>query len=430
MNFIITGLNHKTADITLREKLAFTPEQIPDALHSIANQFDSLEVVILSTCNRTEIYAACPKESSPHLMIQNLQLWLCQYHSLSIETFKQHAYDYQSDQALTHMIKVAIGIDSMVVGESQVLGQIKSAYTKAQEVGTVFNYLDQIFQYVFRCAKRIRTETQIGFHPTSFANAAVKLAQHIFTNLSGCNLLLIGAGELIESVAKPFFDKGIKNITIANRTLSRAQSLAKKFNGKGVLLADIPNHLLDCDIVVACTASQLPILGKGAVESALKQRKHKPIFMLDLAVPRDIEPEVNELADIYLYAIDDLQQMIDDNQKFRNLAAKQSNDLIKQAVLSFPLSHTTTETTLLIKQYRAKIMALSESELLKAKYQLNQDVSPEQVLLQLTRNLTQKLLHDPSIALKKSALNLSQEHDLKLQWFKEIFNLKDDESNS
>ena len=320
MALLALGINHKTASVSVREKVAFAPEQMADALAQACELAHLKEVAILSTCNRTELYCSTELEGTRALLE-----WLGGYHKLDPDELQTCSYAHWGQDAAQHMMRVASGLDSLVLGEPQILGQLKSCYAVSQSAGVVGAELDRLFQQTFAVAKKVRTDTAIGENPVSVAYASVSLAQHIFSDLSQSKALLIGAGETIELVARHLSEAGVKQMTVANRTLVRAEALAEEFNARAILLGDIPEALEDADIVIASTASQLPILGKGAVESALKKRKHRPIFMVDIAVPRDIEHEVAELDDVYLYTVDDLKEVIEEIEETATKEGKHVN---------------------------------------------------------------------------------------------------------
>jgi glutamyl-tRNA reductase len=299
-------------------------------------------------------------------------------------------------------MRVASGLDSMILGEPQILGQLKSAFAVAQHQGTVSGKLHSAFQYVFSVAKRVRSETAIGENPVSVAYAAVALSQRIFSDLSQSKALLIGAGKTIELVARHLQEQGIQQLIIANRTLPRAQELASQVGGEAILLADIPERLHEVDIVISSTASQLPVLGKGAVEQALKRRKHRPMFMVDIAVPRDIESQVAELDDVYLYTVDDLKEVIDENKRTRQEAALDASRIIDEAIEDYLKELRAEDAVLTIKGYRNKAEQLRDEEVEKALKLLRKGDDPEQVIQALARNITNKLLHNPTVQLKKA----------------------------
>jgi len=397
MTLLAFGINHTTASLSVRERMAFAPEVVETSLRSAIDDAGLAEVAILSTCNRTEIYA------KSELELEKLTNWLLAHTNIKSDELANCFYYYQNDEAVRHMMKVAGGLDSLVLGEPQILGQMKSAYAVACEAGTIGGELHATFQQVFSIAKRVRTETAIGENPVSVAYAAVSLAQQIFSDLKQDTALLIGAGETIELVARHLAHHGIHRIIVANRTLDRAQRLAREFNGEAILLADIPEHLHRADIVISSTASQLPLLGKGAVESALKKRKHKPMFMLDIAVPRDIEEQVGELDDVYLYTVDDLHAVIDENKKSRVAAADKAEEIIDEGVELYRRQQRALNALSTIKAYRKKAETFRDAELQKALIALGSGGNPEQVLQQLARNLTNKLIHSPTTHLKEAS---------------------------
>jgi glutamyl-tRNA reductase len=414
MTLLAFGINHTTAPLALRERVAFAPENLQSAMQEACAQAGLTEVAILSTCNRTEIYAASEGDAAA------IQQWLVDHTAIEAVDLANSYYCYQDQEAVRHMMKVAGGLDSLVLGEPQILGQMKSAFAVAKEAGTLGAELHATFQQVFNIAKRVRTETAIGENPVSVAYAAVSLAQQIFSNLKQDTALLIGAGETIELVARHLVEQGIKHIIVANRTLDRAQRLAREFNGEAILLADIPEQLHRADIVISSTASQLPLLGKGAVESALKKRKHKPMFMLDIAVPRDIEEQVGELDDVYLYTVDDLHAVIDENKKSRVAAADQAEEIINQGVELFLRQQRALSAVETVKAYRNKAEQMRDLELQKALRSLQAGANPEQVLQQFARNLTNKLIHSPTTVLKEASA--SSRHHV-IQVAQELFAL-------
>lgn len=396
MAFLALGINHKTASVDVRERVAFTPEQLVEALQQLCRLTPSREAAILSTCNRSELYLEQDQVSADEVLA-----WLAGYHNLSLEELRACAYVHQDDSAVRHMMRVASGLDSMVLGEPQILGQMKSAYAVAREAGTVGPLLGRLFQATFSTAKTVRTDTAIGENPVSVAFAAVSLAKQIFTDMHRSQALLIGAGETITLVARHLHEQGVKRIVVANRTLERASMLAEQFGAHAVLLADIPDELVNSDIVISSTASQLPILGKGAVERALKQRKHKPIFMVDIAVPRDIEPEVGELDDVYLYTVDDLHEVVAENLKSRQGAAQAAEELVGSGVQEFMQRLRELAAVDVLRAYRQQAERTRDEELAKAQRMLANGSSAEDVIAQLARGLTNKLLHAPSVQLKK-----------------------------
>lgn len=421
MALIALGVNHRTAALETRERVAFAPEMMMANLqeglrHSCAEDF-----VILSTCNRTELYAAGEAVSSEAVLA-----WLVKAGRLEARDLKGCTYILHGDEAVAHMMKVASGLDSMVLGEPQILGQMKSAYAVAQEAGTLCGTLHQVFHQVFATAKRVRSETAIGENPVSVAYAAVSLAQRIFARLQDIHALLIGAGETIELLARHLHEQGVGRITVANRTLSRAQQMAERFGAEAILLADIHDRLPEADMVISSTASQLPVLGKGAVESALKRRKHKPIFMVDIAVPRDIEPEVGKLDDVYLYTVDDLKSVIEDNLRRREDAATQAQRIISEGVESWRKQLRGQNAASTIRDFRGALGSVRDAELDKALNALAQGQAPEQILRQLAHGLTNKLLHTPTTQLKQA----SEQGDLEqIRAARRLFGLQTSEAS-
>jgi len=396
MAFIALGINHKTASVAVRERVAFSPEQLVEALRQLCRVVGSREAAILSTCNRSELYLEM-ECAQPQAVLD----WLARFHDVPAEDLQACAYVHQDDQAIRHMMRVACGLDSLVLGEPQILGQIKTAYAVAREAGTLGPLLGRLFQATFSTAKTVRTDTAIGENPVSVAFAAVSLAKQIFTDLSQSQALLVGAGETITLVARHLYEQGVKNIVVANRTLERATLLANEFSGQAIVLSDIPDALVNSDIVISSTASQLPILGKGAVERALKLRKHKPIFMVDIAVPRDIEPQVGELDDVYLYSVDDLHEVVTENLKSRQGAAKAAEELVVQGTADFMQRLRELEAVDVLRAYRQQGERLRDEELARAQRALANGASPEDALAALARGLTNKLLHAPSVQLKR-----------------------------
>ncbi len=397
MTLLAFGINHTTASLSVRERVAFGPDKIKQALQHAQTQSQIAEIAILSTCNRTEIY------TSSDVDLVGLQAWIVSQTETDLEELQSCSYFFHNDDALRHMMKVAGGLDSLVLGEPQILGQMKSAYAVACDADTIGGALHNAFQQVFGVAKRVRSQTGIGENSVSVAYTAVRLAQQIFSDLKEDTALLIGAGETIELVAKHLYEQGIKHVIVANRTLERAQALAEKVKGQAILLADMPEYLHLADLVISSTASQLPLLGKGAVESALKKRKYKPMFMLDIAVPRDIEVEVGELNDVYLYTVDDLHAVIDQNKKSREAAADKAHDIIDQGIEDFLHEQRALDSVDVIKAYRNKADDIREQELNKALKLLSAGENAEQVLTKLARNITNKLLHAPTASLRNAS---------------------------
>ncbi len=400
MTFLALGINYNTAPVAIRERLAFPADILAEALQDLICLNGVDEAVIVSTCNRTEFYCTMQFDN-PNRLIE----WIAKYKQLSAQDLTPYLYCHIDGASIQHLFRVASGLDSMILGEPQILGQIKTAYQAACDAGTIGKLLGKAFQHTFTAAKKVRTDTAIGSSPVSVAFAAVQLAQQIFEKLSEQTALLIGAGETIELTARHLSQQGIGRIIIANRTFEKAHTLAMQFDGYAISLAEIPNHLAEADIVISSTASQLPILGKGRVESALKKRKRKPMFMVDLAVPRDIESEVEQLPDVYLYTVDDLQYTIEQNMNSRRQAAEQAEEIIDTQVTYFLAWLRAQEAQSLIKDYRSQAELFRDEALQKALASLNKGISPEIVMQRLAHTLTNKLIHTPSTQLRVAAEN-------------------------
>ena len=416
MALVLVGINQNTANIEMREKVAFPPEIVESALAEIYALPPIREVVIVSTCNRTEIYLDFIEGDSEapasDELAQNRQLadrqaevvsWLSKFHDLEASELEQCSYSFASEDVVRHLMKVSCGLDSMVLGEPQILGQIKSAYAVSKDQKVVEQSLGRAFEEAFSIAKQVRTDTAIGENPVSVAYAAVTLAERIFSDLPSLSVLLIGAGRTIELVVKHLVEKGVSEIVVANRTLDNALEIANRFDAHGVLLSDIPEQLIAADIVVSSTNSQLPLLGKGAVERALKQRKHKPMLLIDLAVPRDIEAEVSQIADAYLYSIDDISDVIEDSVNSRADAAAQAESIIERGVEDYRKGLRSLNAVSTLRAFRDKADAIREGELERALKALEKGESADAVLSGLARSLTQKLIHSPSVQMKKAS---------------------------
>ncbi len=397
MTLLALGLNHKTAPLNIRERLTFGPDIIVGALRSAVERAAVGEVVILSTCNRTELYCEVAEGGE-----DEVREWLAAFHGLELETIAPYLYCHAGAEAVRHLLRVASGLDSMVLGEPQILGQVKSAYQTASDAGVTGKLLGRLFQHCFAVAKQVRTDTAIGCSPVSVAFAAVSLARQIFADLSRQTALLIGAGETIELAARHLHQHGIKRMIVANRTIERAHTLAQEFGGYAIGLTEIPAHLPEADIVISSTASPLPVLGKGTVESALKKRRHQPIFMVDIAVPRDIEAEVAELDDIYLYTVDDLQEVIQENMRSREEAAEQAQEIIDLNTDEFMGWLRSLDAVDLIRGYRLHAEQLRDEILEKAHKQLEAGKPADEVLRFLAHTLTNKLLHTPSTRIREA----------------------------
>ena len=337
MSLLALGINHKTAPVALRERVTFSPETLNHAIESLRQQPLVQAGVVLSTCNRTELYLSMeqPEDVPPQDLHKQIVDWLCAYHKLSPDEVNKSLYWYQDNDAVNHLMRVASGLDSLVLGEPQILGQVKKAYTESQREQSMSADLERLFQKTFSVAKRVRTETDIGASAVSVAFAACTLARQIFESLSEVNVLLVGAGETIELVARHLREHKVRHMMIANRTRERAQALADEVNAEVITLPEIDERLAQADIIISSTASPLPIIGKGMVERALKARRNQPMLFVDIAVPRDIEPEVGKLASAYLYSVDDLHSIIQSNLAQRKAAAVQAEHIVQQESANF-----------------------------------------------------------------------------------------------
>ncbi len=397
------GINHDSASVEIRERVSFAPEKITSALESLLSGPALEEAVILSTCNRTELYLLTSAGADFGATGDAVVGWLEQTHQLASGALDNVIYRHHGSKAFTHLVRVASGLNSMVLGEPQIFGQLKSAYAVAEEAGAVSGGLGRLFPEGFRIAKKVRTDTAIGENPVSVAFSAVDLAGHIFSDLSRCTAMLIGAGETIELVARHLREANLGRLLIANRTLARAELLAEQFGAEAILLADAPDHLGEADIVISSTASQLPILGKGAVERAVKQRRHRSILMVDLAVPRDIEPEVADLSDIYLYTVDDLRDVIEENLKLRASEASKADQIISAGIDTLGEELRTRQSADVVRSYRESALSIQETELAKALKSLERGDTAESVVARLARDLTNKLIHAPTMGLRRLA---------------------------
>jgi glutamyl-tRNA reductase len=397
MTLLSLGINHQTAPVDIREKIAFSPEQLSGALLELQKLPAVNESVIVSTCNRTEIY--CDATNDSHHAISD---WLSGFHHMEGDSLTPYLYQHADHEVARHLFRVASGLDSMVLGEPQILGQLKTSYDQARSGNNVNTILDRLFQHSFRVAKRVRTDTEIGSHPVSVAFSAVNLSKQIFGDLGQQRALLIGAGETIELVARHLKSQGIQSMVIANRSLEKAQILAQSLGATATSISEVPEQLVNADIVISSTASQLPILGKGATEAALKQRRHRPIFMVDLAVPRDIESQVGDLEDVYLYTVDDLKNVVDENMRHRELAAMAAQEIINLEVTTFSQWLKTHQSADHIRQLRRHAEAIKQQCIEKAMLEFAQDNDAEKALLTLANTLTNKILHAPTIAMRKA----------------------------
>jgi len=398
MKLLAIGLNHKTAPVEVRERLTFGPDIIAGALRDLRGRTGVHEAVVVSTCNRTELYCAVADGGE-----ETVRTWLGAFHGIEADRLNPYLYAYAERDAIVHLLRVASGLDSMVLGEPQILGQVKNAYQTASDCTATGKLLGRLFQHAFSVAKTVRTDTAIGNSPVSVAFAAVSLARQIFSDLSKQTALLVGAGETIDLAARHLHQNGIGRIVVANRTVERAHELAAQFDGFAIALTEIANHLAEADIVITSTASPLPVLGKGAVERALKARRHRPMFMVDIAVPRDIEPEVASLSDVYLYTVDDLQGVVDEGLRSRQEAAVQAEEIIAFHAEEFMAWLRSLDAAGLIQDYRQRAEQLRDEVLERALRQLETGKAPAEVLNFLAHTLTNKLLHAPSTRMRQAA---------------------------
>ncbi|BAN24220.1 glutamyl-tRNA reductase [Caballeronia insecticola] len=405
MQLLTIGINHHTAPVALRERVAFPLEQLKPALGALKDLWlgplakVSPEAAILSTCNRTELYCATDDNAAREAAIQ----WLSKYHGIAVPELAPHVYALPQSEAVRHAFRVASGLDSMVLGETQIVGQMKDAVRTASEAGALGTYLNQLFQRTFAVAKEVRTTTEIGAQSVSMAAAAVRLAQRIFENISGQRVLFIGAGEMIELCATHFAAQNPRELVVANRTAERGEKLAGRFNGRAIPLSELPARMHEFDIIVSCTASTLPIIGLGAVERAVRARRHRPIFMVDLAVPRDIEPEVGNLHDVFLYTVDDLGAIVREGNASRQAAVAQAEAIIETRVQNFMQWLDARSIVPVIRHMHTQADALRRAELDRARKMLLRGDDPAAVLEALSQSLTNKLIHGPTHALNRAS---------------------------
>lgn len=418
MQLYTIGVNHTTAPVSIRENVAFNSETLRDALGDLTAK-NAVEAAILSTCNRTEIYV---QSNTPEPVVS----WLADYHRLELSKVQPYTYTLSNQDAVKHAFRVASGLDSMVLGEAQILGQFKQSVKIAQEAGTLGTLLHKLFQRTFEVAKEVRTNTDIGGSSISMAAAAIKLAQRIFGDISAQKVLFIGAGEMIELCADHFAAQKPSSMMVANRTLERGEGLAEKMAALGVnahamLLNDLPTRLSEFDIIITSTASQLPIVGLGMVERAIKARRHRPMFMVDLAVPRDIEQEVGQLDDVFLYTVDDLAQVVSEGIGNRQEAAVNAEMIVQARVEHFMHWLQKRESVPTIKALRDQADAIRKAELEKALKLIQKGESPEKALELLSNALTNKFLHAPSHALNTAH---GDEHERLERVLKHLYQIK------
>jgi glutamyl-tRNA reductase len=425
MSLLALGLNHATAPLPLRERASVVPERLQEALGSLKEKVltpshAAAEAAIVSTCNRTELYCTLPVGSRNEATAHAMTRWLADFQQIPAPELSPHLYAWPERQAVRHAFRVASGLDSMVLGEPQILGQMKQAARVAEQAGTVGTVLGQLFQRTFAVAKEVRTTTEIGTHSVSLAATAVKLAQRIFPDLGQLNILFIGAGDMIELAATHFAAQTPKKLVVANRTLERAHGLATRLGGQSLRLADLPGHFHEFDVVVSCTASTLPIVGLGMVERAIKARRHQPVFMVDLAVPRDIEAEVARLPDVYLYTVDDLGALAQEGLSQRQVAVTQAEAIIETRVQGFMHWMERRHNVPVIMQLRDAAERVRAEELERARHLLHSGHEPAQVLEQLAHRLTGKFMHRPLTSLNEV---VGPEREELISWVSHLFPL-------
>jgi glutamyl-tRNA reductase len=418
MPLIALGINHRTAPVDLREQVAFGPDRLPVALRELAALPGISEAAILSTCNRTEVYCSGTMPG-----FGGVTDWLGQFHRIANERLQPYLYQFPDTDAVRHLLRVAGGLDSMILGEPQILGQVKQAYQQAVDAGTLDQQLTRLFQHTFSVAKQIRTDTSIGESPVSVAFAAVSLAKQIFGDLADQTALLIGAGETIELTARHLHEHDIGRMVVANRTPERAHQIAMQFEGYGISLDEIPAHLGEADIVISSTSAEHFIVDYTMVKTALKARRHKPVLMVDIAVPRDIDPRVAKLDDVYLYTVDDLKEVIEDNLKSRQRAAEQAEEIIEVQVERFMAWLRAQDATASIRSLRGRAESERDQLLERALQMVASGKTADEALRYLAHTLTNKLIHEPTVRMRKAGEE--SRHDL-LNAAMEIFNLKKD----
>lgn len=396
MQVLSIGLNHNTAPVEVRERAAVAAEHLDDALIDISKQNGIEEATILSTCNRTEVYCHLPDSK-----VSTVANWLCDFHELHLNDVKPYLYSRPNQDAVKHAFRVASGLDSLVIGEPQILGQMKTAFAKAHKNGNTGKVLNRLFQNTFSVAKEIRTSTAIGSNAVSVAYAAVTLSKSIFSDIAKQTVLLVGAGETIELTCRHLYRQGVRKMIIANRTMSRADGLADEFGAEVISLHELPTRLPEADMVFSSTASTLPILGKGMFESALRQRKNKPMFVVDLAIPRDVEPEVSDLTNVFLYTVDDLQTVVTENIESRKQAAHEAEKIVDERTVEFMQWYRSLASVPTLRELRDKTQNIKNNELENARRRLEAGDNPAEVLELFAHSLSQKFMHHPTESLRQ-----------------------------
>ena len=398
MPLLTTGISHHTATLEIREKIAITRTDYIKRINELNALEGVEEVVVVSTCNRTEIYSIGPKQSR-----EQIRQWLQSKGNLTDAEMEEHCYVRERDQAVQHLFRVSGGLESLVLGESQIVGQLKESWQMAHQAGAVGKVLDRLFQHAFATGKKIRSKTRIGEHPVSVAYTTVMLAKQIFGDLTSKTVILVGAGEMVELCGRHLHDRGVSSLIIANRSLDRATALAEQFDAHAVSLVNLPDVLYKADILISSTASQEPVLHAKAIKAALKQRRNQPMFLVDIAVPRDIHPDVGKLGNVYLYTIDDLQKVVDTNMSKRSEAAKSASGDVSEAVDEFMRWLNSARAAVYLKNLHKHARMNSEELVKKALRKIKAGKDPEKVITQLANTLANRILHIPSTRLRQAA---------------------------
>ncbi len=422
MPLTVVGINHRSAPVAVRERVAFGPAVVVQALRDLRNRDGVLEAAIVSTCNRTELY--CHLDTSANNSAVN---WLLGQPTPGATDLLPFLYELPAEETVRHLLRVACGLDSMVVGEPQILGQLKDAYQRAREAGTAGRLLNKLFQHAFFVAKKVRTDTAIGSSPVSLAFAAVRLAEQIHGDLADKAALLIGAGETIELAANHLHAKGLRRTLIANRSLERAQAIASRFAGYALALQDIPLHLAEADVVISATASTAPVLSADTVKVAMASRRRRPMFLVDLAVPRDIDALAAKLEDVYLYTIDDLKAVVEESLRTRMNAVPQAQEIIDTESRRFLNWLRQGDAVQTLRALRTHVETLRDETLIKASRQLELGISPQEALHYLASTLASKLLHAPTVRLKEAGAEGDEEF---IRTVASLFDLKDKSQDS
>ena len=425
MQLLALGLNHTTAPLSIREAVAFSPEEIPGALSALRSTYARpeeggiREALILSTCNRTEFFLAAENGDAA---LHSLCSFVARQKGIDLKEFLPHTYEYRQSDVARHTFRVASGLDSMVLGETQIVGQMKKAWRIARESKSLGLMLGHLFDGTFAAAKEVRTATAIGSHSVSLAAAGVGLANQLFGSLANQNVLFVGAGEMIELCAAHFCAQHPKKVTVANRTLEKGAALARRFGAEAVELRTLPEIVSQYDVIVSCTASSLPIIGLGMMQRAVAARRHRPILIIDLAVPRDVEEEVSRLDDVYIYTIDDLGKVVASGKESRRMAVTKAEDIIESRVQAFEGWLAARDAVPAIQALRSRAEAMREAEVKKAQRHLAAGHDAASVIEELSRALTNRLIHDPTTLLRNgtglSAEERARENDILNEFYR------------